>query len=98
MPSEPTSSVTRLLREWRGGDRSALDRLMPLVYEELRRLALRQMAGERRDHTLQPTALVHEAFGRLIDADIPWNDRAHFFAMAATEPGRDERWSSSRAV
>ena len=84
MPDKPTRNVTGLLREWRDGDRAALDRLMPLVYDELRRLARRHMAGERRDHTLQPTALVHEAFGRLIDADIPWNDRVHFFAVAAT--------------
>jgi len=84
MPDETTSDITRLLREWRDGDRDALDRLMPLVYDQLRRLARRHMAGERRDHTLQPTALVHEAFGRLIGADIPWNDRVHFFAVAAT--------------
>jgi len=84
MPDESTSDVTRLLREWRDGDRDALDRLLPLVYDQLRRLARRHMAGERRDHTLQPTALVHEAFGRLIGADIPWNDRVHFFAVAAT--------------
>ena len=84
MPNEPTRNVTQLLRDWRDGDRDALDRMMPLVYDELRRLARRHMAAERRDHTLQPTALVNEAFGRLIDADIPWNDRVHFFAVAAT--------------
>jgi RNA polymerase sigma factor (TIGR02999 family) len=84
MANEPTRNLTRLLREWREGDGAALDRLMPLVYDELRRLARRHMSGERRDHTLQPTALVHEAVGRLIDADIPWNDRVHFFAVAAT--------------
>lgn len=76
--------LTALLRAWRGGDSSALDRLMPIVYEELRRLASRRMAGERKNHTLQATALVHEAFQRLIDANISWNDRAHFFAVAAT--------------
>jgi len=84
MADDPTRNVTRLLRDWRGGDETALDRLMPLVYDDLRRLARRQMAGERRDHTLQPTALVHEAFKRLIGADVPWNDRVHFFAVAAT--------------
>ena len=84
MSESPDQDVTRLLREWRAGDRSALDRLMPLVYDELRRLARVRMSGERRDHTLQPTALVHEAFGRLIDARAPWEDRAHFFAIAAT--------------
>ena len=76
-------SVTRLLREWRQGDPQALGRLIPLVYDEMRRLARRQMRGERPDHTLQTTALVHEAYQRLIDADIPWNDRVHFFAVAA---------------
>jgi RNA polymerase sigma factor (TIGR02999 family) len=80
----PTRNVTDLLLEWRRGDRAALDRLMPLVYEEMRRLARLHMKRERKDHTLQPTALVHEAFARLIDADIPWNDRAHFYAVAAT--------------
>lgn len=81
---QPKPDVTALLHDWADGDREALDRLTPLVYDELRRLARRQMVGERKDHTLQPTALVHEAFGRLIDADIPWNDRVHFFAVAAT--------------
>ena len=84
MADELTRNVTRLLHQWRSGDPDAMDRLMPLVYDELRRLARRHMAGERKNHTLQPTALVHEAFGRLIDADIPYSDRMHFFAMAAT--------------
>jgi RNA polymerase sigma factor (TIGR02999 family) len=57
---------------------------MPLVYEELRQLAAARMRGERKDHTLQPTALVHEAFTRLVDSDVPWVDRGHFFAVAAT--------------
>ncbi len=56
---------------------------MPLVYEELRRVAHRRLAGERTGHTLQTTALVHEAYGRLAEADLPWQDRAHFFALAA---------------
>lgn len=84
MPDRSPSDVTGLLRAWRGGDRAALDELLPLVYDELRRIARRHMARERRDHTLQPTALVHEAFGRLIDATTPWEDRVHFFAVAAT--------------
>ena len=75
--------VTSVLRDWRDGDRDALDRLTPLVYEELRRLAASQMRGERHDHTLQPTALVHEAFARLVDAEVPWQDRGHFFSTAA---------------
>lgn len=62
----------------------APDRLVPLIYDELKRLAERAMRGERADHTLQPTALVHEAFVRLVDADVDWNDRLHFLATAAT--------------
>ena len=75
---------TRLLIEWRQGDQAALDALLPLVYDELRRIAARQMARERSDHTLQPTALVHEAWMRLAGAaEIDWQDRAHFVAVAA---------------
>jgi RNA polymerase sigma factor (TIGR02999 family) len=84
MSGSDDQDITRLLRAWREGDRSALDRLMPLVYDELRRLARVRMSRERSDHTLQPTALVHEAFGRLIEVDTPLEDRAHFFAIAAT--------------
>jgi len=76
-------SVTRLLGAWRAGDRDALDRLTPLVYEELRRLAHRYMASERAGHTLQATELVNQAFLRLVDMKVPWQDRAHFFAVAA---------------
>jgi RNA polymerase sigma-70 factor, ECF subfamily len=87
MPSPEGSSspdVTALLLAWRQGDRGALERLMPLVYGELRRLAVRSMAGERRDHTLQPTALVHEAFLRLAGDGAPsWESRDHFFAVSA---------------
>lgn len=75
--------VTNLLRAWRKGDRQALDDLLPLVYQELRSLALRSFRAERRDHTLQPTALVHEAFLRLVSSNVEWTDRAHFFAIAA---------------
>jgi RNA polymerase sigma factor (TIGR02999 family) len=75
--------VTRLLLDWRGGNAEALDDLLPLVYDELRRLAARHMVGEADGHTLQPTALVHEAYVRLVDADIEWQDRAHFFAAAS---------------
>ncbi len=72
-----------LLRAWRGGDAKALDGLLPLVYQELRALAVRYFRGERPGHTLQPTALIHEAFLRLVGSDVAWNDRAHFFAIAA---------------
>jgi len=77
------SPVTRLLLLWRRGDAEALNRLLPYVYDELRRLARRYMRGERRDHTLQTTGLVHEAYARLVQVDIPWEDRVHFFAVAA---------------
>ena len=73
-----------LLSRWQNGDASALDRLMPLVYEELRRAAASQLRHERGNHTLQPTALVHETFFRLFGQDSShWNDRAHFFALAS---------------
>jgi len=76
--------VTTLLVNWMDGDRAAMDELLPLVYDELRRLARRQMAGESKRHVLQPTALVNEAFLRLVDIhQIQWRNRAHFFAMAA---------------
>ncbi len=77
--------VTQLLVAWGDGDQSALDRLMPLVYEELHRLAHRYMARERPEHTLQTSALVNEAYAGLIDQrDVHWQNRAHFFAIAAT--------------
>jgi len=75
--------VTRLLQEWGGGNKAALDELMPVVYEQLRKLASRCLRAERPDHTLRATALVHEAYLRLVDADVPWQDRIHFFAVSA---------------
>jgi RNA polymerase sigma factor (TIGR02999 family) len=75
--------VTQLLIDWRNGDRAALDKLFPLVYDELRRLAHYYMRRERPDHTLQPTALVHEAYIRLVGMDVQWENRVHFFAIAA---------------
>ena len=79
-----THEVTRLLLDWRNGDREALERLMPLVYGELRRLARHYLRGERKDHTLQGTALVHEAYVRLVGQPGPeWQSRAHFFGVAA---------------
>jgi RNA polymerase sigma factor (TIGR02999 family) len=77
-------NVTALLGDWSRGDRSALDRLLPLVYGELRGVAARQLRKERADHTLQPTALVHEVFIRLVDQrQVDWQNRAHFFGVAA---------------
>jgi RNA polymerase sigma factor (TIGR02999 family) len=77
--------ITQLLVDWNSGDAEALERLMPLVYDELHRLAERHMRGERRDHTLQPTALVHEAYLRLIDQTrVEWQNRRQFFGVAAT--------------
>jgi RNA polymerase sigma factor (TIGR02999 family) len=76
--------VTILLRAWGGGDKQALDRLTPLVYRELHQIAGRLMAGQRPNHTLQATALVNEAYVRLVDArEASWQDRAHFFALCA---------------
>ena len=77
------TSVTRILTEWRSGDPKALERLTPLVYNEMRRLARNYMRGERGSHTLQATAVVHEAFLRLIQANVEVKDRAHFFALAS---------------
>lgn len=76
--------VTQLLVRWSEGDKDALEQLMPLVYNELRRLANYYLQRERKDHTLQSTALVHEAFLRLIDQrDVRWQNRAHFFGVAS---------------
>lgn len=84
MPPEPAQDLTVLLRRWSGGDRAALDELIRAVYPELQRIALRYLQNERHSHTLQSTALVHEAYLRLAARhDVHWNDRAHFFAVAA---------------
>lgn len=77
------NSVTALLRQWGAGDKEALDQLMPLVYDQLRKLASRCLASEKPGHTLRATALVNEAYLRLIDAGASFNDRVHFFAVAA---------------
>jgi RNA polymerase sigma factor (TIGR02999 family) len=78
-------AITALLAAWSGGEREALDRLMPIVHRELRSLASLQLRKERRAHTLQPTALVNEAFLRLVDQRrVRWESRSHFFAVAAT--------------
>jgi RNA polymerase sigma factor (TIGR02999 family) len=89
MPSRTTGAaksegITRLLNAWQGGDAEARDRLFVLVYEELRRRAARQLRGERQGHTLRPTALVHEAYLRLLGQDrMRWQNRAQFFAIAS---------------
>lgn len=76
--------ITAILADWRGGNQAALDRLLPLVYDELRRLASGYMRGERSNHMLQTTALVHEAYLRLVDSpNVNYETRAHFFAVAA---------------
>lgn len=81
----PTRNITQLLTSWNEGDQDALAQLTPLVYRELHRLAHGYLAGERRGHMLQTTALVNEAFARLIDwQQVKWQDRAHFFGVSAT--------------
>ena len=75
--------MPELLLRWREGDEGAADGLMSAVYPELRRLAAGYLRGERRDHTLQPTALVHEAYLRLAGSDVEWQDRVHFYAVAS---------------
>jgi RNA polymerase sigma factor (TIGR02999 family) len=81
--SAPSKQVTDLLIRWKGGDQAALDALMPLVYDELRRVAHRYLRRERPDHTLQSTAVVHEAYLRLIDTPAQFQNRQHFFAIAS---------------
>ena len=84
MSHPPEKDVTALLGEWSGGDREALERLIQTVYGELRRLAAAYLKVERPDHTLQPTALVHEAYLRLSKQQgVEWKNRSHFFAVAA---------------
>src|SRR5262245_29942125 len=77
--------VSQLLRAWSNGDRTAFDKLVPLVYQELRQMAKRYMDRQQASHTLQPTALIHEAYLRLVDrqAEVQWQNRAHFFGVAA---------------
>jgi RNA polymerase sigma factor (TIGR02999 family) len=84
MESPTGESVTRLLAAYRAGDVGAMDQLVPLVYAELRRMAARHLRRERGEHTLQPTALVHEVYLRMVDqSDAPWQNRAHFVGFAA---------------
>lgn len=83
MDVSPVSPATALLVRWKNGDHNALDQLLPLVYDELRRLARSYLRRERSQHTLQSTALVHEAYLRLVDQNVDWQSRAHFFGIAA---------------
>ena len=84
MARTPQHQITQLLAEWSEGNQSALDELYPLVYEELHRLARRYMSRERRGHTLQTTALINEAYVRLVDQkNVRWANRSHFFAISA---------------
>jgi RNA polymerase sigma-70 factor, ECF subfamily len=84
MQSDPTQEVTQLLRKWSDGDTAALDELTPVIYAELHRIARRYMRREREGHTLQTTALVNEAYVRLIDwKNAKWENRAHFFGVSA---------------
>jgi RNA polymerase sigma factor (TIGR02999 family) len=84
MSGSASCEVTYLLRAWSGGDEAALARIVALVYPELREIAHRCLSGERPDHTIQATALVHEAYLRLVDIKrVQWQDRAHFFAVGA---------------
>lgn len=82
-PNDAPQTITRLLLEWRDGNSRAFDKLVPLVYDELRRLARLQMRDQPAAHTLQPTALVHEAYARLVGLKLDWRDRTHFLSMAA---------------
>lgn len=84
MNQPPSQEITRLLVAWGEGDKHALDRLMPFVYEELKRLARSYMRNQRKGHTLQTTALVNEAYLRLVNSDgVKWQDRSHFYAISA---------------
>lgn len=84
MTSPNAAEVTQLLKAWSDGNRDSVEELVPLVYDEMRRMAAVYLSGERTGHTLQPTALVHEAYFRLVNHnDMRWQDRSHFFAIAA---------------
>jgi len=108
--AEPSAQLTEVLRAWTRGDESALGKVIELAYPELREIARRCLRMERREHTMQATALVHEAYLRLIDArNVTWQDRAHFFAIAASimrrilvdharARGRDKRGGGMRQV
>lgn len=83
MTSPDRQAVTQLLKKLSGGNKEAFDELIPVVYAQLRKLASRCLMSERAEHTLRATALVHEAYMRLVDSEIPWQDRLHFYSVAA---------------
>lgn len=84
MSQQQLPEITRILKSWSGGNREAVDDLIPLVYDELHKVAAQYLRRQRADHTLQPTALVNEAYLKLIDiSNVNWQDRAHFFAVAS---------------
>jgi len=84
MAAAATHEVTQLLTDWQSGNKRALEQLMPLVYRELRKVAASYIKQERSDHTLQPTALIHESYLRMVEHEMPcWQNRAHFFGIAA---------------
>jgi RNA polymerase sigma factor (TIGR02999 family) len=84
MSGAPSHDVTRLRQDWKQGDQAAFERLLPIVYRELHKLAGGYLRRERSDHPLQPTALIHEAYLRLVKQDLPeWNSRSHFYGVAA---------------
>lgn len=84
MSDKQTPEITQILQDWNNGDENAKERLLPFVYDELKRQARRLMSKERADHTLQPTALVHEAFLKLLkQSGIEWRDRSHFYGIAS---------------
>lgn len=82
--NKPEPNITQMLLDWSSGDEQALDKLIPIVHDELHRIAARHMKGERRGHILQTTALLNEAFEKLVERkNVQWKNRAHFFAIAA---------------
>jgi RNA polymerase sigma factor (TIGR02999 family) len=81
--SDSSAEITALLARWRGGEPDVGEQLLPLVFDDLRRIAQRQFRGERDGHTLQPTAVVNEAYLKLVGQQVDWKDRSHFFAIAA---------------
>src|SRR5215467_13494734 len=82
-PAPDRQLVTQLLQQWGAGDKQALDQLMPIVYDQLHKLASNCLRSERPDHTLRATVLVHEAYLKLVQADVDWQDRVHFYAVSA---------------
>src|SRR5579863_3020896 len=83
LAAKSPAAITQLLHRSLGGNKGAFDELIPVVYDELYRLASRRLSSERKDHTLRTTDIVHESYLRLVGADVDWNDRMHFYAIAA---------------